>query len=78
MKNSIFIIGIAISSIYLIGKFIEMRFILKENKPLKVLFRDTLLVYVSVIVGSFVLDQISDGTMTGGGPPQVFTNNPEF
>ena len=55
MKDSIFIIGIAISSIYLIGKFIEMRFILKENKPLKVLFRDTLLVYVSVIVGSFIL-----------------------
>jgi len=78
MKDSIFIIGIAISSIYLIGKFIEMRFILKENKPLKVLFRDTLLVYVSVIVGSFILDQISDGTMTGGGSPQVFTNEPSF
>ena len=78
MKDSIFIIGIAISSIYLIGKFIEMRFILKENKPLKVLFRDTLLVYVSVIIGSFVLDQISSGTLTGGGPPQVFTNDPSF
>tara|TARA_B110000008_G_C16971074_1_gene563901 strand:+ start:3185 stop:3421 length:237 start_codon:yes stop_codon:yes gene_type:complete len=78
MKNSIFIIGIAISSIYLIGKFIEMRFILKENKPLKVLFRDTLLVYVSVIVGSFVIDQIADGSMTGGGTPQVFTNDPAF
>jgi hypothetical protein len=77
MKGSIFIIGIAISSIYLICKFIEMRFILKENKPLKILFRDTLLVYVSVIVGSFILDQISDGTMAGG-PPQIFTNDPNF
>jgi hypothetical protein len=78
MKGSIFIIGIAISSIYLICKFIEMRFILKENKPLKILFRDTLLVYVSVIVGSFILDQISDGTMVGGGTPQIFTNDPTF
>ncbi len=78
MKSSIFVIGIAISSIYLIGKFIEMRFILKENKPLKVLFRDTLLVYVSVILGSFILEQISDGTMSGGSTPQVFTNDPAF
>ena len=78
MKSSTFIIGIAISFVYLICKFIEMRFILKENKPLKVLFRDTLLVYVSVIVGSFVLEQISDGSMVGGSPPQVFTNDPAF
>ena len=39
MKSSTFIIGIAISFVYLICKFIEMRFVLKENKPLKVLFR---------------------------------------
>ena len=72
MKSSTFIIGIAISFVYLICKFIEMRFVLKENKPLKVLFRDTLLVYVSVIVGSFVLEQISDGSMVGGSPPHFY------
>ena len=75
---SVFITGVAVACAYLLFRFIEMRFILKENKPLKILFRDTLLVYVSVIIGSFVLDQISSGTLTGGGPPQVFTNDPSF
>ena len=75
---SVFITGVAVACAYLLFRFIEMRFILKENKPLKVLFRDTLLVYVSVIVGSFVIDQIADGSMTGGGTPQVFTNDPAF
>ena len=59
MNNSIFIIAIAISSVYLIFRFIEMRMIIKQNKPLKELFRDTLLVYLSVLLGSFILDQIS-------------------
>ena len=57
MSNSIFFIAMAISVAYLIFKFIEMRFILKENKPLKLLFRDGLLVYLSVLVGDFVLNQ---------------------
>jgi hypothetical protein len=35
-----------------------MRFVDKENKPLKFLIRDTLLVYFSVIAGHFVLDQL--------------------
>ena len=29
--------GLAISVCYLLFKFIEMRFVLKENKPLKIL-----------------------------------------
>ena len=31
MSNSIYVIGFAISAVYLIFKFIEMRFILKEK-----------------------------------------------
>ena len=38
------IAGLAISVSYLLFKFIEMRFVLKENKPLKLLVRDTVLV----------------------------------
>ena len=53
-----------------------MRLILKENKPLKVLFRDTLIVYLSVIIGDFVLGQISP--TISGSTTQIFTNNPEF
>ena len=53
MEN-IFIIAAVISFIFLIIKFIEMRFVEKESKPLKLLIRDTLVVYISVIFGNFI------------------------
>ena len=54
------IAGLAISVCYLLFKFIEMRFVLKENKPLKLLARDTVLVYLSVLLGNFVISQIGE------------------
>ena len=51
--------GFVVAIMYVIFRFIEMRFILKENKPLKVLFRDTIIVYLSTVSGLFVLDQFA-------------------
>jgi hypothetical protein len=63
-------------------KFIEMRFIEKETKPLKLLIRDALLVYFSVVSGHFILEQLKPVMQSGdnlsGGATPVFTNNPEF
>jgi hypothetical protein len=57
-----------------------MRFIDKESKPLKLLIRDALLVYISVIIGYFILNQLKPIIQDGGAiaAPQVFTGNPEF
>lgn len=76
MSTSIFITGFSVAIIYLLFKFIEMRFILKENKPLKILFRDTLIVYLSVIIGDFVINQWNPTHSIG--ETQIFTNSPEF
>ena len=79
--DNIFIIATVISIVFLISKFIEMRFIDNENKPLKLLIRDTLLVYFSVIVGYFIMEQLKPVLNTVGEnilAPQVFTDNPEF
>lgn len=59
-----------------------MRYIEKESKPLKLLIRDALLVYFSVVSGYFILEQLkpvmqSGGTMSTGATP-VFIDNPEF
>ena len=65
-----------ISIVFLVFKFIEMRFIEKENKPLKLLVRDTLVVYVSVVSGHYILEQLKpDHIVTS---PAVFTDNPGF
>ena len=61
MEN-IYITGLVIAFVFLIAKFIEMRFITKENKPLKTIIIDTVFVYFSVIIGDFVIDQFKSKT----------------
>tara|TARA_B100000575_G_scaffold294536_1_gene311255 strand:+ start:21092 stop:21319 length:228 start_codon:yes stop_codon:yes gene_type:complete len=68
--------GLVVAIMYVIFRFIEMRFILKENKPLKVLFRDTIIVYLSTVSGLFVLDQFASNV--GKSAPKVFTDIPNF
>ena len=77
MELSIFINAIAVAVCYLIFRFIEMRFLLKENKPLKFLIRSTLIVYLSVLLGNFVLQQMGLNNIVAK-VPQVFTNDPDF
>jgi uncharacterized membrane protein len=77
MEN-IFIIAGVISVIFFIAKFLEMRFLNREYKPLKILVKDTLVVYFSVICGYFILEQVKPVTNIVGGMTPVFTDNPEF
>jgi len=78
--TNIFVVAAVISIVFLLAKFFEMRYIEKESKPLKFLIRDTLLVYFSVIIANFVIEQINP-VIKGGGSPKitpVFTDNPGF
>ena len=79
MENIFLIAGI-ISVIFLIAKFIEMRFIEKENKPLKFLIKDTLISFISTILGFFIITQIEPimERTTNISSPAVFTDNPSF
>jgi len=80
--DNIFIIAGIVSIVFFLAKFVEMRFIEKESKPLKLLVRDTLIVYVSVVLGHFVLGQLKPIMQQAGdsGPivPSAFTDNPTF
>lgn len=69
----------AVSIVFVLLKFLEMRYIEKESKPLKVFVKDGLLVYFSVLLGSMILQQIYAST-SGSDPasPPVFTDNPSF
>jgi hypothetical protein len=78
--DNIFLVAGIIAVIFFISKFLEMRFVEKEPKPLKLLIRDALLVYVSVVIGNFILEQLnpviqdSKISMT----PIAFIDNPPF
>jgi TctA family transporter len=75
--KGIFIIALVIAITFFIIKFIEMRFIEKESKPMKYLIRDALLVYFSVLLGNFVFEQVTPISDVNRAVP-VFTGNPEF
>ena len=60
MNKSVLLNGFIISFLFLIAKFIEMRFITKENVPPKILVRDALLVYASVILAHYILSQLNN------------------
>ena len=55
-----------------------MRFIKKESNPLKFLIRDALLVYFSVIISIFVINQINPVVNSVQKITPVFTDNPGF
>tara|TARA_B100001769_G_C22028533_1_gene552669 strand:- start:139 stop:375 length:237 start_codon:yes stop_codon:yes gene_type:complete len=69
-----------ISVIFFILKFIEMRLILKENKPLKDLFKETLLVFISATLSLIVLEQFNLNELIGNikSSPSVFVSKPDF
>ena len=79
MEN-IFVVAGIIAVIFFIVKFLEMRFIEKESKPLKFLVRDTLVVYVSVVAGDFMLDQLMPFIEPSkvSSSPEVFVDAPDF
>ncbi len=78
MSQSIFFTAGVVSVIYVIVRFLEMRFILKENKPLKTLARDGLIVYFSVIGGDFIMQQIQPLSENVTSKVAAFTNQPDF
>lgn len=78
--TSIFVTAAIISVSYLIVKFFEMRYIEKESKPLKILIQDSLLVYFSVFIANFIIEQLTpviEGNAAAKLTP-VFTDNPGF
>lgn len=78
--DNIFLIAGIISVIFFIAKFLEMRYVDQEPKPLKFLIRDSLLVYISVVLGSFILTQLKPVINETEIPvsPLAFTDNPPF
>jgi len=79
MNNQVLTAGI-ISIIYFLIKFIEMRFILKENKPLKNMVIDTLIVFISATITILLLDQFNLNELIGNvkSVPGAFINKPDF
>ena len=85
--DNLYISAAIVACIFLLAKFIEIRFISKsssdkdgeqEQKPMKNMFRDSIVVFVSYILGHFIMTQFSESTVILGEKPDVFTGAPGF
>lgn len=75
-KNSL-IISSCITVTFLLSKYIDTKFIQKEELQIKLLIRDLILVYISSIFGIFIIDQVNTKIEVKPST-SAFINNPEF
>ena len=67
-----------IAFIYLLMKFIEMRITKKETKQMKELIRDAIIVYLSAMVGLYIINEFMPTTSVTKTVTNVFTDAPGF
>ena len=77
MGSTLVLTATIISVIYLLVKFLEMRYVLDEDKSPKTLIRDAVVVFISVLIGDYAAGQFA-GQNPGNVAPDVFVGNPEF
>ena len=67
-----------IEFIYILMKFVEMRMIKKDKKDVKDLIRDTIIVYLSAIVGLYIISEFMPSESVIKTVTNVFTDTPGF
>jgi hypothetical protein len=72
--------SLAISIIFMIYKIIDMKYITKEEKSLKNITKDSLIVFVCSMISMFGLEQLNINEIIGNSKETLsaFTNEPDF
>ena len=80
MENKLVLSGI-ICVVFFIIKFINIKFIKKEDEPLKPMTLDSLIVFIAVYIGLIISEQFGMIKQLVGGAAEgtkAFTSNPNF
>jgi hypothetical protein len=88
MEN-IFIIAVLVTVFFSAFKFFESKYLEKEEKPLKVLVRDAIIVFVCAVTSSFIFfnceeyihdffNVVTETKVLNANNTQIFTGAPEF
>lgn len=90
IMEQVFILAISITLVFFVLKIVEMKYLDKEVKPFKLIFRDTIIVFVSSMSASFgyfyfnkhihdFFNIITDTpTLSTAANTPVFTDEPGF
>jgi hypothetical protein len=79
--TDIFVYALAISTVFFLFKFLEMKMLPDEDKkPLKVVMKETFVVYFASIVGIYMYAQFDIQEIKTGGSKTTlaFVDNPTF
>ena len=78
--NHFILVSVVTSIIFFLIKFIKMRFVDKEVTPLKVIVKETAYVFISSLIGGYLIDQFKFNNILENikETPSVFTNEPGF
>ena len=76
MEN-IFSVGGLVALVYAVLKFIEMRFINKETKPIQEIIKDTIVVYLSTVLGLTLFQHVNKADVTSENTGS-FIGKPDF
>lgn len=83
--DNLYISAAIVACIFLLAKFIEMRFISSQTnedsekpKPMKSAMQNAGIVFISYILGHFIISQFSNSPVVLGSKPDVFTGAPGF
>ena len=69
-----------IALVFFFVKFIEQRFVSKEPKPMKEILMNSIIVFVSGILGMFLSEQfgMAKALIESKDSPTAFVTNPDF
>jgi hypothetical protein len=74
-----FTVSMIITVCYLVFKFTELKITQQDLLPLKDLFKESFIVFISSLAAFFVYEQFYDGISSqGGGGVSVFTDKTPF
>ncbi len=87
--EKVFVLAILVTVLFCISKFVESRYLNDDDKPIKEIVRDALIVLVCSMTGAFILfnaqDYISDffnvvteTKVLNSASTQIFTDAPGF
>ena len=79
--TEVFLYALAISTVFFLFKFVEMKFASDDDKkPLKVVTKESLFVYIASVVGIYLYSQFDTESVKAGGgkTTMAFVDNPSF
>jgi len=88
-SDTIFLLAFFTTTLFLLLRFLEMKFIDKEYKPLKIILRDGVMVFSSTLITAYILSNmngsikdfmnvITETKVLDPAATQIFTDTPAF